>query len=134
MTPLDTLKYKDVARLVDKIRERSIDRLYLVENVQQCHWIVIRVEFNLCTISSGDSLRNFHHMKVLEQSLQSILEKNLGEHFNIGQLEAPEQKDLFSCGVCAASTIQHDLFSDPYGNRPLVEYTGWSFSTWLRRH
>ena len=117
-----------LCKYTSEIKEKPYTDLYTVVNINNNHWISLRVNFVLREISYGDSLDNrvapptqlidavfawldAHFCNTIRGSKKKNRFTNQG---NI--LEHGHQSDLYSCGIAAINSVSHAIFSDPIFN------------------
>lgn len=98
----------------ERLKKRELTRCFFVENVHQNHWIVVEADIQRQTIRSADSLSVIGHGGIFEKALKAWVEEVMEESYSIGTpYDAPQQKDMYSCGICCIAFITHQLFGDP---------------------
>lgn len=81
-------------------------------NLDNQHWISIKVDFDTRTFSYGDSLDYSRDANVM-RGLSRWLKRFPGVAFTEGaELPCGEQNDGFSCAFCMMNAMEHDLWND----------------------
>ncbi|KAF9784786.1 hypothetical protein BJ322DRAFT_1196341 [Thelephora terrestris] len=104
-------------RLAEQV-QNGVTSIWFPVNVNGCHWIAGKVDFEECTFAFGDSLAASGTAPPPDEVLKG-LRKWFNQQFssklmNIGNvLQRPRQPDTYSCAICTMSTIGHGIFGDP---------------------
>ncbi|KAB5591529.1 hypothetical protein CTheo_5036 [Ceratobasidium theobromae] len=86
---------------------------FFIQNINQNHWVSVRVDIPAQRIQIGDSLKIFRGVCTALQPMISWLSHSLHQEFEIEfDLVCGEQQDGISCGLFAANTIAFHVFGD----------------------
>lgn len=95
---------------LDRAVEAGKD-IYFIENVNQNHWIAIKVSVKEQTIFIGDSLQ-MSHAQNLQKALRSYFAEVFQSVMHTRVLEIGKQTDYISCAICAVNALRHDLLGE----------------------
>ncbi|KAF9504453.1 hypothetical protein BS47DRAFT_1441599 [Hydnum rufescens UP504] len=96
----------------DRVAQKKLSRMFLVENINRSHWIAMEVDFIGRKIRTGDSLNSYQHPQCLENALLAWLSPLFGAFDMSDDLPHGDQKDLYLCGICAINTIENRLWPE----------------------
>jgi hypothetical protein len=102
--------------------EGRLDIAYTIANINENHWIVVRINLKSCTMAFGDGLYSEgieRYKRIGEAALKWIQTFASKQEFSrwknsvssANRIDVPKQEDGHSCGIIAAYAIENDLHS-----------------------